>query len=374
MIRELQLQNFRGFPQYKLASLGRVNLLVGTNNSGKTSLLEAVELLLAHGDPRTIWISLSRRGERVFGDDERGVSSEFDISHLFYGHTPDFGSSFSIVSQNDVSSQRLTGSILEVRADETGQERMPVIDGQLTFELPAGLHLEWISSTQSEATHIPLTGRFGVSMDAIRRRMQRPQENRTPVAFVTTESLSEDEVIAALSGVVLDPEEDFVLQAMRIIDPSIERIAPVIDARATPNFPTRYSQRGGVVVKSRDIKGRIPIGTMGDGIWHLLSLALSLVRARGGVLLVDEIDTGLHYSVMEDMWRLVQKTAQRLDVQVFATTHSSDCWKALASVCSREKTVGSEVSIQRIEPHKAEAIVLPENEIVIAAEQGMEVR
>jgi AAA15 family ATPase/GTPase len=58
----------------------------------------------------------------------------------------------------------------------------------------------------------------------------------------------------------------------------------------------------------------------------MLGLALAIVNAKNGVLLVDEIDTGLHYTVMSDMWKMIWKTAKRLNVQVFATTNSNDCW------------------------------------------------
>ena len=58
-------------------------------------------------------------------------------------------------------------------------------------------------------------------------------------------------------------------------------------------------------------------------------MAIALISAKGGVLLIDEIDTGLHYTVMADMWKLIAQTAAELDVQVFATTHSSDCVTAL---------------------------------------------
>ena len=96
---------------------------------------------------------------------------------------------------------------------------------------------------------------------------------------------------------------------------------------------------------------------MGDGIWRLLALALSLVRARRGVLMIDEIDTGLHYSALEDMWRLVGLTAKRLDIQVFATTHSSDCWKALAAVCAEMGAGAEDATIHlRCQSSKSSAV------------------
>jgi hypothetical protein len=368
MIRSLHLENFRGFPQYEVGKLGRINLFVGTNNSGKTSLLEAIELLLAHGDARTIWNSLSRRGERGGAEDEREPHQKLDVSHLFFGHVPSIGSSFSIQTRNESSTQRLVGEILERTGELTMTDFLVRFPGDWWV---ATLNLQWSNEGQEEVTGVPLSRNFAMSSDTLRFLPVRSGQIRTPLSFVPTDSFSQDEVIASLSGIVLDPEEEFVLQALRIIDPSIERIAPVVE-RLSPALSQR--SRGGVMIKSSKYPTRLPIGSLGDGIWHLMSLALALVRARGGVLLVDEIDTGLHYSVMENMWHLVQKTASRLDVQVFATTHSSDCWKALASICSREKLDGSEVSMQRIEPDKPEAILFQEQEIVIAAEQDIEVR
>lgn len=116
---------------------------------------------------------------------------------------------------------------------------------------------------------------------------------------------------------------------------------------------------------------RVPIGSMGDGIWRLLGIALALVRAEGGILLVDEIDTGLHYSVLVDMWNLVFETAKRLDVQVFATTHSRDCYEALAAVAQKGR---HDISLQRIERGKPLAVAFTESEIREAAARGIEVR
>ncbi|WP_243147110.1 AAA family ATPase [Scytonema sp. UIC 10036] len=119
---------------------------------------------------------------------------------------------------------------------------------------------------------------------------------------------------------------------------------------------------------------RVPIGSMGDGIWRILGLALSTVCAKNGFLFVDEIDTGLHFTAMSDMWKLVWKTATRLNVQVFATTHSNDCWTSLADIATQEKATEDGITIQRIEREKQTGIAFTEREIVIAAQRGIEVR
>ena len=108
-------------------------------------------------------------------------------------------------------------------------------------------------------------------------------------------------------------------------------------------------------------------------MWRMLGLALALANVKGGVLLVDEIDTGLHYSVMADMWRMVSERAAALKVQVFATTHSRDCYESLAAVVQSDSP-SPEITIQRIDPSREQAIRFSDEAIVAAAERGIEVR
>jgi energy-coupling factor transporter ATP-binding protein EcfA2 len=373
MLRSLQIEQFRSFGSFEVPRLGRVNLLVGSNNSGKTSLLEAIELLLAHGDPRSIWTALNRRGERVWEDEDRRGSPELDICRLFYGHTMKIGSSFHINANNDVNAQSLTAELVELDEETWKQAELPAFEQESQFT-SAGLSLRWLGEhSKEEFSAMPITDRGGLSLDLLRRRPMRIEGQRQPVAFVTTSSLTSDEVVFLLSRVILNPEEDLLLRALRIIEPDIERIAPVASSRNAPAFG-HNSSRGGVVIKSSGLEKRLPIGTMGDGIWRLLALALSLVRAQDGVLLVDEVDTGLHYTVMEDMWRLMNETALRLNVQVFATTHSSDCWRALAAICRPDMVADSDVTIQHIERGAKIANQFNERDISIAARRGLEVR
>ncbi len=50
MLKRLQIRNFRGFNALKIDQLSGINLIVGKNNSGKTSLLEAIFLLSGAGN------------------------------------------------------------------------------------------------------------------------------------------------------------------------------------------------------------------------------------------------------------------------------------------------------------------------------------
>ncbi len=176
-------------------------------------------------------------------------------------------------------------------------------------------------------------------------------------------------MIDLFEQLVLNPEEKLVQEALQIVEPRIERIASV-RSRINRNSDSR----GGFVVRLSDSDRRIPIGSMGDGIWRILGIALATICAEGGVLLIDEIDTGLHFTALSKMWEMIWKTAIRLNVQVFATTHNSDCWMSLATIANQESCGENGIRIHRIERGKNTSVVFTDQEIVVAAERGFEVR
>ncbi len=199
---------------------------------------------------------------------------------------------------------------------------------------------------------------------------RRDQRELTPVQYVPTESLSVSTLMERWKNILLTEAETLVLHALRFLEPGIERIAAIPSLSYYRGAPTR----GGFLVRLRGYDQPIPIGSLGDGSWRMLALAIALIQAKDGVLLIDEIDTGLHYTVMRDMWRLVFNTAKDLNIQVFATTHSYDCVKSLATICDSAENSEGHVSIQRIEPEKGRAVHYSDAEIRVAAEQHIEVR
>ena len=127
-------------------------------------------------------------------------------------------------------------------------------------------------------------------------------------------------------------------------------------------------------MKLKNNDNPVPIGSMGDGMWRMLAMAIAITRCKGGILLVDEIDTGLHYTVMAEMWTLIFGAAKRLNVQVFATSHSYDCVHSLAKICVNQNDADNRVSIQRIEVGNSKSVSYTEGEIRTAAERQIEVR
>ncbi|MGH9450925.1 MAG: AAA family ATPase, partial [Terriglobia bacterium] len=170
--------------------------------------------------------------------------------------------------------------------------------------------------------------------------------------------------------IALTPDEELVLGALKSLDQNIERIAA---QTSQPQYYYGAMARGGFIAKIKDLEHPIPIGSMGDGMWRMLAMAVAITQCKGGILLVDEIDAGLHYTVMADMWKLIYNAAKAFGVQVFATTHSYDCVYSLAPICHSNGD-GHRVTVQRIESGKPKAVPYSEEEIKIAAEHGLEIR
>jgi hypothetical protein len=320
------------------------------------------------------------RGEYFWG--ERKGERELDIRHLFYGHDIEPGSEFSVLGFNGDREESLTATVgirrVRRRYDSSPDvsEQLTILDDEDFDGIPddfkvLDFSIKWIHGGEQESWERPLSSNGGLSDEYIRRliRVGVPKNIETKTQFVTSSALTSEKMIELFDQVVLTPEENLVQEALRTIEPKIERIASLSSEKYR-----RSEAREGFVVRLSNNHQRVPIGSMGDGIWRMLGLALATVGAADGVLFVDEIDTGLHFSTMSDMWKLVWETAKRLNVQVFATTHSSDCWTSLASIANQEDTEGDGITIQRIERNKDVGVVFSESEIVVAANRGIEVR
>ncbi|VXD23614.1 conserved hypothetical protein [Planktothrix serta PCC 8927] len=363
MLKSLKIENFRCFSTFELQQLGRINLLVGTNNSGKTSILEAIQLFYKRDSLEGLSEIMISRGEYLWSDEEQ-KTRELDLRHLFYGHQINLGSSFSISGEYKDFQENLSIVIEQ-------NPQLTLFDYLKDFVLL----IKWLRQEKenlelslSGNLEFPLSANLGLSTDLIKKIRRNPLNSTLKTQFITSSSLRTEKMMELFDQVVLTPEEDLITDALKTLEPKIERIA------ALGSDKNGFRSNRGFVIRLSDSDQRIPIGSMGDGIRRILGLTLALANVKNGVLLVDEIDTGLHFSAMSDMWKLVWNTAKRLNIQVFATTHNSDCWISLADLANSEILDGDGIKIHRIEKNKPNSIVFNENQMAIAAERGIEVR
>lgn len=354
MLTSIRLSGFRTFRSLRVEGLNRVNLFVGANNTGKTSALEALEILL--GDFLSVWRIPERRGEIFIPQLNERVGA-VDVSHLFRGHKLQAGARFEIEGRG--SPARVV-SCEVVSAFEIDLSRMkpPIVPTQDGEPVLAILIQRTPGGTSSP---IPVSSAGGME-----RFLLQEKEGALPLRLIG----SGDQNTVLLSGlwdrIVLTPEEPRVISALQIIEPDIERIAAV-----------SHVNRGGpagMLVKLAGLDGPVPLASLGDGLKRLMLIALNMVISAGGFLLVDEIETGLHHSIMERMWRLVIEGARRLGVQVFATTHSLDCLTSLATLSESAPELGAEIAVHRLERDHESSTLFTAKDLTVAARHDMELR
>jgi AAA15 family ATPase/GTPase len=351
MLRDLSIKNYRCFEDFQIDALERVNLFVGNNNGGKTSLLEAIHLLVNQNKIIALIEILLFRGEiikNIYDPNNYRVNSLSlthieSIKHIFHNHRLIPKNKIEVFSNSDINiftqicSLELNKGILITSCQEDNQQ------------LIKGKHLD-----------------ININHELDLKKFESPRSKDHDSRHVYISAKKEElNILAELwNNVYLTEKETKVVESLKILEPKIERIGFIQE-----NF---YHT---VRLKLSGFNEPIPLSSMGAGMYRILTLAIALVTAENHVLLIDEIETGLHYEAQTDMWRLILATAKELNVQVFATTHSWDCiaayQEALAEV--EDQSIGK---LFRLDSKygKLRAVEYDAEDLDIAIRKGIEVR
>ncbi len=355
MLRDLTIKNYRCFKDFSIDGLARVNLIVGQNNSGKTSFLEAVYLLVNQQNPFSLLELLCNRGE--YGE-VVDIQREFiyQFTHIFHNHQPNPQLESSIQIESHSENTLVAKVRLLTTKEFNGRSAVSPYRLQFRYSNPEYPVSE---SEVEEGINLPLAYDF-----AFRNSFTSSVRQPGPHQFVAARHLDFPYLTKLWNQIITSPhKEDLVVQGLRILEPQL------VDFRFTSQ-PTA----GGVLVNLGNQQTRLPLSSMGDGMRRILTLSMSAVAAEQGVLLVDEIDTGLYHGTQTHMWQLLIEMAQQLNVQIFATTHSWDCVRAFQEALeATDQSLGLLFRLDRqfgqIRPVKYEA-----GELAIAVREAIEVR
>ncbi len=376
MLHNLIIEKYRLFEYFKITSLAKVNLIVGTNNSGKSSLLEAIHLLTSDDVRSSLIYLLNERGEFVSGAIdprlERGTRGGYQVFHIFHERLQKLGQTIRI-SSNNSQNINLKIALLEAKEDHIPDPRQISLfpdkdDTEIEIDEQVGYLVFEHSRFESE------TSRISMRLEADGLVSARPysrtylRKSSLPSGdskLITTNCLGYGELAILWDKITLTPKEDKVVEALQILEPNVNRIS----------FTSSQTSNSGILLRLDDQEEPIPLGSMGDGMRRILATVASLVSVGKGTLLVDEIDTGLYYAILKDMWRLILETAYKQNAQVFATTHSWDCVKAFQQALSefQDSEFGRLIRLERID-NQIKAVPYLANELSIAIEQDIEVR
>ncbi|MFI3262904.1 MAG: AAA family ATPase [Rikenellaceae bacterium] len=358
----ISIKNYKNLRDLKIASLSKVNLIVGMNNSGKSTLLEAISIVVSGGDIAQFKKIFEMRGledrirytnyyDGVAGERERDNfltlynnldyedSKKIEIETLYQGNKNTL-----LVEMVNVVEEWFTenngDSVRRRRVLEAGDEYLG-LNAQQGLMITKNAKQEYLSSFAN------MRSRFF-------------DNKKVNYQYVHTSSTSSIDNPNYFDAIALTDLEQELIHALNIIEPQIEAIN-FLKFYSSPN--SKEDNRVPIVVYKGSAK-RYRLSTMGDGINRILTIMLAMLNCKGGVLLVDEFDNGLHYSVQTKLWEVIYHLANVLNIQVFATTHSDDCIKSFikadasgdGKLIRLENRDGDIVSVEYDEPDELDYI------------------
>jgi len=338
VLPSLWIRNFRALEDFHVPTLGRVNLIVGKNNTGKSSILEALHVYAQNANPSLLNELLIGHDEVLRSLNQPGSPTEADeqipYQNFFSGRTFPKSDDVSLYigDREETHFVRIahTYYIEEGSTDTEGDisiKRIPVRKTDIPEETGQAL---LISSSRREHPRW-MTINEGPSPGFRLGRVAVHDPLTIPVGIVPTGLLPSARLADLWDSIALTNFDEIVRDGLRIIESRVEGIAFVKrDASRLRSEPDRAA-----IVKLAGVDRPVALNSMGDGMVRVLQLLLALIPARGGLYLVDEFENGLHYSVQEKVWQLLFELAKLNDVQIFAATHSWDCIEAFKNVASR---------------------------------------
>lgn len=367
-LENITIHKFRGLRDLELKDLGQINLLVGINNSGKTSVLEALSIYCHPLDIR-VWLSTARQREQ-----EYRISRTPSLDSLQWLFAHDFlldreklkTGTISISGSGSFSVKQMKATYEEIEGMFVSEKRRRLVTGddQLSesedeqigesddlLEVRKGLDLRVELNTEQ----LNLFGDEEANLIEDYRLwehefLSRASGKREPslLTSVVTPASHRSDIgqFRLLSEARFHNFKADVLDLLRQMDHNISDIEILLS-------PESISSRFNIYIQHERL-GLAPVSTFGDGVRRLLHIALKLASVRGGIFLIDELESTIHTEALQNSFSWLVKWCKEMDVQLFATTHSLEAVDALLEVTEYE----SDLVLYRLEPKEMQTRVV----------------
>ncbi len=336
-MKSIYIKNYKNLKDFKIDSLSKINLIVGKNNVGKSTLLEAISIFASGGNIISLREILDIRGE-VY-DFPYSLEQDKKLER----HISSF---LSLISDRDIELFIDNGIsiICDISNDETILKKEVEVKLVKYIETSDSNNLQNIKR-QFLSNEDPMLGdpnvEYGILVKnkinndfqdvlyklggRIRQLLPNIIQKTKPYELVRTNEISRNKNPELFDKISLTPLEKEIVTALKIIEPNIEDIN-FLTEESLSRF-NRMEERVPFVVFPLSSK-KLRLTSMGDGLNRILTIILALLNSKDGFLLIDEFENGLHYTVQTQLWKIIYQLSEKLNIQVFATTHSDDCIKS----------------------------------------------
>ena len=365
----LSISRFCGIRDLTIRRLGRVNLIVGMNGAGKTTVLDAVRVFANRGNLSTIGAILRRRDELYeFKDSDGDIVSGINWDALFWGRqllddSPILVGPTAPAGQLELAVRapdpRELEDLANPRGIATADETWALVAKYQGKEQISLMEPVWVPKAPDD--HL-------MSLVANRRSRSSSTPRTINCQSIGPGLLTNSEVLELWASMALTDEEAKAIDALNLMyrgSGEIERVGVAGGEKFTVGRP---------IVRIAGVEQPVPLKSLGDGAIRMLGFALGLASSHNGFLLIDEVENGIHRTLQPRFWEMVLTAAHESNIQVFATTHGWDAVEGFATAVARlESTEGVLIRIER-DGDDTYAIEYSGDELSVAARHGIEVR
>ena len=360
LLPDLYIENFRGIKKLSIPRLGRVTLLAGYNGVGKTTALDAIRVYAARGRHQTLARVLNVRDEITTPSEPRADGTvHIDWAALFHGRSIREEAAVSIGPREEADQLRIRATVLDYGHPALSHMPRTLLQSLLedhlrTFEVDCQGHGYFL---------IPVGS--GGSLSGVEELLPEIR-----CELVGPGALARSDVARMWNRVALTDDEERITRSIGLIYGVEAGRVGVVGDDVREDGGDRL--RG--IVRLKGDTRPAPLRSLGEGAIRMFDVSLALANSRGGFLLIDEAENGIHHTSQREYWRIVLQTARENNVQVFATTHSWDCVRGFAQAAAENEEVESVLVRLEKEEDGLRAVRYSERKLRIAAEQGIEVR
>ena len=356
-LENITIHQFRGLKELELKDLGQINLFVGVNNSGKTSVLEALSIYCDPLDLR-VWLSVARKREEFFSSSRTPPLEA--LKWLFDKDTSQTGT-IIISGDGKLVSEKMKAVYEEIEEivlakgtqttffmnDQLGEDGDDVSEDEDGVKVRKGLQLKIeIHDFRAEPPDIYEDYQLWEN-DSSWAKKTTQREHKFPVSMVTpTSHRSYIGQIRLLSQARFYDFKFEVLDLFNQMDQNITDVEILLP-------PSSISSNVNIYIQHKKL-GLVPLSSFGDGVRRLLHIALKLASVKGGILLIDEIESTIHTEALQNSFQWLAKWSKEMNVQIFATTHSLEAVDALLAVNENS----SDLVLYRLEPKENQTKVV----------------
>lgn len=351
MFKSISIQNFRGIKKLEINDLGKINVFVGDNATGKTAVLDAVYILINPNNPllplrtnewRNIYPYTTPFWRSFFYNFELEtpieLSARVNKEKIKLSIRPKIG-----LGQIVPADKQLNGEV------EPGSSSTKSVIG-LTFDFEVGT-----AKYKSEIA-------FGSGTIPATKIDQKFQEQLQGNYFNNKVFSDELDVATQFDTVNQEVGKELIIEFLKqfkseIVDMELDRFRKLL------------------VKDSSFGNKRIHLNTYGDGIVRGLHILLNIIAKKSGITLIDEIENGLHYSKQEVVWQFIHKLVEERSQQLFVATHSNEMLLHLYEVAKKQKFLSSVrlYRLQRID-NDLQVVIYQGDKLEYAMTHDLEVR